>query len=317
MTLKTKATVALACTVSAVCILGASHQAFGAINYSPVGNVWDCSLSGGGQKGLAMINFNDDGTFTGFQILSTIPRTVQKPDPTYGRTPNGNAGRGGAVAPPVAPPVVINHTNLFGFAHIDGSWRYDLKGRVVGFYTIRVTVDGGETYDTQGIGVLAKVSPNKKITIIASTPSGSVTYTGVPAKEMPDLSGSWYGTKVKNKQKLQEFFSLSSFALDNPWAEAYPELSTFPNVYFTSDGMGPGYNFIGIAMYSSRKQVAFAFQASPDVPEDPEDPDAEVSTTLSAVLGSISIRKTFTKVSATGIEEPNNTISYTAAMTAE
>ena len=63
---------------------------------------------------------------------------------------------------------------------------------------------------------LAKVTPHKRITLLAYTSLGTITYSGSPAKDVADMSGPWYGTKVKSKQKIQEFFTLDSFAIDNP-----------------------------------------------------------------------------------------------------
>lgn len=302
---------------SAVCLIGASSEAIAAVNYSPVGPVWDCSISGGGQKGLAFISFNDDGTFTGYQILTYLPKSPTKTDPTYGRTPQEEATRGSSSTRggssgsdnggSTATPAI--RTNLFGFAQMIGPWRYDLKGRVVGFYTVNVDADtASDNTVTHGIGYQAKVSPGKRITLIASTPTGTVTYSGIPAKDMPDLSGAWYATKARNKQKLQEFFTLGSFALDNPWAEAFPDLTTFPNVYFTSDGQGPGYSFIGIAMFSVRKQVGFVFNTTAD---------GSTNGVLSSTFGAAAVKKTYIKVSSNGVEEPAVPINYTALLTSE
>lgn len=320
----TSATALARAAALALSVLGSVVAAQAVNNYSPSDVDWDCAISGGGQKGLAVIRFSEDGTFIGYQILTANPKSATWTDPTYGRTPvvagrgaveTGRGTSGSSVTPTAATggatsTLVVPRTNLFGFAQISGPWRYDLKGRVVGFYSLQVASADAEegVAETHGIGFTAKVSPGKRLTLLASTPGGSVTYSGAPVKDMPDLTGSWYATKVKNKQKLQEFFSLNSFAIDNPWIEAFPELATFSNMYFTSDGQGAGYSFMGAAIFSVRKQMALVFQTLPS---------GATNGVLSTTLGSVAVKRTYVKVSSTGVEEPYSPISYTAVLTAE
>jgi len=307
----------LAATTVASMALASLTQA--ATPQDPTLEYWDCAISGAGQKGLATIVFNGDGTFTGYQILTANPKATSSSttatrgteDTDYGRTSSGRSSGSSSSSSSSgssSSTTVVSRTNWFGFGQVSGPWRYDIKGRVVGFFTAEIGGEGEEAEPIiEGVSFIAKVTPHKRITLTAYTSLGTITYSGTPAKDVADMSGGWYATKIKNKQKFQEFFTLDSFAVDNPLTELYPDLMTYPNIYFTSDGTGPGYSFLGAAMFSARKQAAFVFQSTPT---------AATNTSLSATYGPYSIRKSFTKAATSGAEEPYTAISYTATLSA-
>lgn len=133
---------------------------------------------------------------------------------------------------------------------------------------------------------------DKRLTLVATTPFGKTLYRGVPAQELQDISGDWYGVKTQNGVAFQEFFSLS-----NPFFNIYDVV-----------GAGPGYSYHGVAMLSSRKKISFAFGMDPPLPTDPV-------TVVRAVTGPFNVRKIEAKTR--GYDQPSgvftNRISFKAA----
>lgn len=277
----------------------AVQQTSAAVPASPVGPIWDCIISGGGQQGLAFLTFADDGTFNGFEVLSArrVSSTSSNPRGPFtdtGRTfESGNTNR-------------VGTTNLFGFAAISGPWSYDERGRLLGSFT--VTVDRGESAEESAIHALSftgTVVPERRLTLVGSTPHGRVTYSAVPYRETPDYGGSWYGTKIRNKQALLEYFGLTSLMNNNPFGDVYPEISNFPGIYYTEDTQGAGYSSRGFVMISPRKKIGFALLSTPL---------DSTNSVLSATYGSYSVRGGVLKASTTGLEEPSTPITFKAVL---
>ena len=249
---------------------------------SPVGPTWDCLMSGSGQQGIAFLTFSNDFTFSGYELLVGKQST---PSSGGGRNPGGDVGRTSSTD--TNAPVGTG-TNLFGFGTVNGPWSYDVKGRVIGYFlqlvnqqtsiitnyettvlqitnydttTIPPTPIGityttnynttfttNTTATTNGISFTAKVQPGKHLSLVASTPNGKVTYNGVPQDQKPipaPIAGSWYGAKKENQQSFVEFFNLLPTAVQN--------------LYYTTNGSGPGYKFGGYSMVSVKKKMGFAF----------------------------------------------------------
>jgi hypothetical protein len=260
-------------------------------------NDWDCVMSGS-RDGIAFLSFSSDGTFRGYEFLVLrVPKASSSNDPTQSRNGGGDAGRGGVPnsSPTNTLPV---HTNLFGslpFPQADagdggtiavgipaGQWGFDIKGHIIGYFTelsgydvcvtnvsfftnlstipptvlILTNVDCARL--TNAVSFTGTVSAGKRLTLVASTPGGRVTYRGVPiapvasdsgvspAIGIPDMSGSWYGTKIDHTLPYNEFFQLNS-STDHP---------DVPNVYDVV-GAGPGYTYAGHAMISRQKKMGF------------------------------------------------------------
>ena len=106
---------------------------------------------------------------------------------------------------------------------------------------------------TNAISFVGKVVPDKRITLVCTTPFGKTLYRGVPFQELQDISGDWYGVKTQNGVAYQEFFSLSN---------------GFANIYDVG-GAGPGYSYHGIAILSSRNKISFVFGMDPPLPTQP------------------------------------------------
>jgi hypothetical protein len=275
---------------------GLSANAQAQTPYPPTGTVWDCVLSGSGQKGIAFITFSDDRSFSGYQILSSSPESAQD---TEGRNLGGGIGRG----------IELNgntgNTNVFGFDQFGGPWAYDAKGRVIGNF-VQIAGESDEASDniTNSISFVAKVVPGKRLTLVASTSNGKITYKGVPHTDnMPSLGGAWYGTKQVKGQSFTEFYTFASMAESNPFEESYPDLSEYPGIYYTFDGEGPGYEIVGFSMLSSQKKIAFAFQNYAP---------GSTNGTLNASFGSFSTSsKGVPKATTSGVEAPDKAIHYT------
>ena len=110
---------------------------------SPVGTVWDCVISGK-RNGIAYLTFSTDGggTLSGYEILvPTRPisaRTVLVTDSL------GSNGLG------VRPAPASGTTNIYGFFPVNGSWGFDSKGRLIGFF-VEVAGMGACTTNTTPI----------------------------------------------------------------------------------------------------------------------------------------------------------------------
>jgi hypothetical protein len=276
----------------------AGHRAHAQMVASPVGTTWDCVLSGSGQKGIAFITFTTEpgsglGSFSGYQILAPAVTGNKEID---GRNLAGGIGR----QIEITKTNSAVSTNLFGFDQFEGNWNYDVNGKVIGHFA-QVAGGGGSNPVTNSISFTAKVVPEKRLTLVASTPAGKVTYKGVAyTGTAPSFDGAWYGTKEIKQQWFTEFYTFTSVAESNPFPESLPDLSNYPRIYFTQDGIGPSYEIEGFAMVSSQKKAAFAFQSY-----------AGTNGVLNASFGSLSGSGAKLKASSAGVESPDTTIRYT------
>jgi hypothetical protein len=165
------------------------------------------------------------------------------------------------------------------------------------------TITPGPGTSTNLISFVGTVVPNKRLALVASTSFGKVTYSGVPlVPSRYDLGGPWYAYKTQS-QPVLEFFSLTPFTASNPWSVEYPDLSQFPNIYYTSDGIGPASSFFGISMLSTRNRVGFAFETTPS---------GASNVVLSATYGTLSASRRATNAVTKGIEEPLTSTSFKA-----
>jgi len=242
---------------------------------SPVGTTWDCIMSGP-REGIAYLEFFDDFTFVAYEFL--VPKASAGNTSgvggsrNYGGSPRDNGGGGSTN---------VSAHQIFGGNVQTGPWNYDNKGRVIGFFTeiantcttntpVAIATNdvcvGENTFTltnlvgeivcytngrvctptlTNAVVFTARVVEGRRLTFVLTTPSGKVTYRGVPAIELPDVSGNWYATKKQGGHSYTEFFTLENQFL--------PEI---PNLYNVV-GAGPGYSYSGIATISSQKKVAF------------------------------------------------------------
>lgn len=329
-----------AVAIAALLALG-GFTAAGEQAFNPVGPTWDCLLSGSGQQGIAFITFSNDFTFSGYQLLvgkqsaasssSGAANDERSSGGDVGRFPESNTGFSGG-------------TNLFGFGSLSGPWRLDDKGRVIGYFlqvvnqqtsittNYETTVLDTPIYDTNttpptvighiyttnynttfttntagttnGVSFSAKGVQGKRLNLVSSTPNGKVTYNGVPQNQKPipaPISGRWYGAQKKNHQTFVEFFDLLPTAVRN--------------IYFTTNGEGPGFKFAGYSMVSVKKKMGFALATfegfgTNDVPIDAE---GNISGgVLSATMGGVSYPKQGPKANTKGFEQPITPINFQA-----
>jgi hypothetical protein len=98
---------------------------------------------------------------------------------------------------------------------------------------------------TNAVNFTGKAVPLKRLTLTCKTSLGTVTMRGVPAVNLIDLSGLWYGVKKQKGTTWYEFLSLTNSLIE-------------PNTYWV-DGSGAGYTYFGVAGLSSKKKIALAF----------------------------------------------------------
>ena len=102
---------------------------------------------------------------------------------------------------------------------------------------------------TNGVSFIGRAVPSRRLTLVASTSNGKVTYRGVPfVTNLTDLSGDWFATRVVKKQSFLENFTFA------PAGDPF-----LPNIYLASNGTGPDYDLQAIALLSSHKKVGMAF----------------------------------------------------------
>ena len=144
----------------------------------------------------------------------------------------------------------ITGTTTVPFPNPDGS---------ITFYTTNVTlfVTNAATVTcttnigvTNGVSFIGRAVPGKRLTLVASTPNGKVTYRGTPFQtNLTDLSGDWLATRVVKKQSFLENFTLA------PVGDPF-----LPNIYNATSGTGPDYELRATVFLSSHKKVGLFFQ---------------------------------------------------------
>ena len=307
----------------------------------PYGTTWDCVLSGSGQQGIAFLTFSNDFTFTGYELLvgkqssssQSSSGTGNSDNPNY--RPNSDITGRNDYSSTNAP--VGSGTNLFGFGQISGPWHYDNKGRVIGyfiqiidqqttittnyeivevsystntppfttnvvFYRTNITYLTNTAGTTNGISFSAKVVSGKRLNLVSSTPNGKVTYKGVPQSKSPGpIAGSWIGNKKQNKQDIAEFFTLLPTAVRN--------------IYYTTNGEGPGIKFGGVSMVSVQNKMGFAFSTFQNLGTNDVPVDANGNITggnLSATIGGLTFPKKGTRANTKGFEQPISPVTFQA-----
>jgi hypothetical protein len=231
----------------------------------------------GTRNGLAYLTFTSNFTFTATEVL--VPK---KPQPSSVPAPGDSRGTAGDSRNPNEPFTststttsgLTNNTSIFGFiTNVDGTWTFDDQGRVFGYFAEKlpgpcvtngfILVTNGLTVETNPIvdcsstvtttvSFNGKVSPDgRHLQLVCSTSIGKVTYRGVPAVQLTDFSGPFFGVKKGNGiPVINETFSLS-----------LETNAPIPNLYDVT-GMGPGYDYIGVALVSSQNRMGFVSGAT-------------------------------------------------------
>jgi hypothetical protein len=264
----------------------------------PTTVTWDCVMAGP-RQGIAYLNFASDNTFTGFEILVPKARKSSSDD-------RGSGSRGDEDEPSVPG------TQTFGAGPIEGVWSFDAKGRIIGHFietsTLENCVTNAFAISTNGVGIsdpnqycvftngnticytnqvtcsavtnqisfVGTVVTGQRLNFVCSTPFGKVSYRGVPAVVLTDLSGSWYGVKKQDNLSYIEFFSMTPTGI--------------PNIYDVV-GFGPGYTYSGNSALSVHRKFGFVVGI---------DPNSEV---IRAVIGSFNARRMTSKTR--GWEQPD------------
>jgi hypothetical protein len=162
------------------------------------------------------------------------------------------------------------------------------------------TTQVGTAENTNVVSFSGTSTLAKRLTLLCNTTFGKVTYTGVGAKPGADVSGNWIGNKKENGLPQNEFFSLASFSTGNPFASDFPDIANFPNMYFTTNGVGAGYVFNGVAMVSHQKKMGFIF--------------VNGDGTMRTMMGPIKPTRFGPTAKTKGIEEPFTLVNFTATL---
>ena len=303
---------------------------------SPIGTTWDCLMSGSGQQGIAFITFSNDFTFGGYQLLVGKQSAVNSSSAVSPDDRNSGGSTGRSTETTVSP--VGGGTNLFGFGPINGPWRFDTKGRLVGYFVellnqqtsittnYETTVLETPIYDTNttpptligksystnysttfttnttattnAVSFTAKVSSGKHLSLVSSTPYGKVTYNGVPQNQKP-IPAPISGSWYGAKKENRQT-SVEFFNL-------FP--TDVLHIYGTTNGQGPGLSFYGYAMVSVQKKMGFAFQTFQGTITNFTD---AAGGALSATLGGISYPSKGAKANTKGFEQPIIPINFQA-----
>jgi hypothetical protein len=340
-------------------LLGGSTQTSLAVSADPsTGSsfTWDLQSTGSGQRGIAFLTFSNNQTFRGYQMWASVPPVTNSASNGRGGSVTGRGGSGGS-----------GKTNefMFGFSPVTGVWTMNLKGQIVGFFSVvlnvtsevtnyhaatisetitnaqtsdrtnlfisfgdgqatvttnfawanppgyiqaytfvntNITIDVASAEQTNAISFTGTSRIGRSLTLMCSTTFGKVTYTGGPLVVGPNLTSPWFGTKRVNSQQFNELFNTVSFQVDNPFAPSFPDIANFPNLYFTTNGIGAGYTFTGIVMLSKQKQIGFTMV------------EDRGTGSLRSSIGSFRLSKKAVTAKTVGIQDPLTRIDYNAEM---
>jgi hypothetical protein len=121
---------------------------------------------------------------------------------------------------------------------------------------------------------------------------------------LPNFEGwSGYGLKRQNGTQYTEFFGLHSFSGGNPLPVDLPGIADFPNIYYTTNGVGPSYNLSGVVVVSKQHNIGFVFWET-----------VGSNTTLRATVGSFVNNARITRGITRGVIEPSTIIRFDATL---
>jgi hypothetical protein len=224
----------LASAAVAIWFGGTAVSTIAATN-SPVGN-WDIYFSGG-QKGVALINFNVDHTVDGIEIHAPgkVPKVLDPGIRGVFNNPEDPRGLGG----------LTNSYNFhYGSATISGNWAYDLKGKLIGVITLTSenSTNGWHFRGTVGAGANPKIT---LATVHAATSTKSVL-RGVPRQALPDISGTYFQAGSATKAFTRTKVAFNQLLTLTP--------SGFPNIYEVEEH-GAGYEGSGFAIVTKNNYL--------------------------------------------------------------
>jgi len=199
-------------------------------------------------------------------------------------------------------------TNLFvsftnGQANVTTNFAWQNPPGYTQIYVIQntnFTIGVGSAESTNAVSFRGTSTFQKRLTLICSTSFGKAIFNGVPAVQGIDLSGFWIGTKRDNGLQSTEFFTLVSSTVANPFPAEFPDAANFPNIFFTSDGVGPGYTFSGVVMISRQRNVGFTFFQDNGI--------------MTSTVGSLRPSSTGPVANTRGIGDPLDRVDFKAAL---
>ena len=304
---------------------------------------WDCLITGAhGERGIMFLTFFTNKfdsygnySFTMRQIHTKVPASSVKVPVTITNTPDsggrggsasgrgGDTGSGGLInlnngtIPGAGTNISGAGTNIYGYLELNGtngvgSWGYDYKGNILGFYVelvIDTVTDTNITYITNQVSFIGKVTPNKRFTALySSTVGGNGKYAGLPLKPVTlnvnghvgqDLSGPWTGDEIIGPVDMVELFTMTN--------------SGFTNSYnIVGDGPGYSLNFTNSippkfskCLVSSQKKIAFSNHKYTN-------PTNSAANTQRATFGPLSNSTIVAGGKTKGLIDPGSNVVYNA-----
>jgi hypothetical protein len=234
--------------ILSACIFYATFGWLGAVAQAqPIVDVWNVNISGiviG--TGYLYFDVGNPNTVKGYIIIKPNRKTN-----------------------PLNQPAVFD----FGFFGVTGQWFNGPKNTVGGFFS------GGSAeipFDVTSFSASVKTSStSKKLTMKATTTDGPMKVSGTPAIPLvlPDLTGTWTATVLKDGVKFNEIFDLALAPsvcvlvdfTDPTNPECFDSVPAF-NTY-TMAGNGPSYelgkpanNEPGMVVLSARNQIGLVVE---------------------------------------------------------
>lgn len=330
----------------AVLLLAGGFASLGSaqsVPHSPVGTTWDCLVSGSHQRGIAVLTFSDDGsgfggTFVGYKLSTTDPVTPSVPDVGRGGEDVGRSGTTGTTSGTSSN----SQTLIFGYSPIDGTWTYDDRGRVIGFFNetltegnltwpcaenVRVVSDTGLTNtisfcftSSQFVtNVVFSDGTNKVFTFttnqipVGTTTTNSQNFVGSvsPGKHISLRSISPAGnitfSGIPIKTNLPDFsghyFGYKTLSGQPSSLVTFDMVPNGLNFYSVSNGIGANFSFFGVSAVSSQKRIGFALMSTAA---------GSTENVLSAAVGSYTSNHHTTNAVTTGLESPGNKMKFNA-----
>jgi hypothetical protein len=214
---------------------------------SPAGGdgikTWDLVITGV-KKGSAYLTFYADGTIAGYALVTPTPLSKKGVEASLGCT------------------------------DVQGEWGFDSRGKIVGYLNNHPASEA--RLDIRSF--TANVSENK-MTLKGSAAEGGLKFSGVPAGEVPDLTGLWTLTvkKLEGEKKTANIEMVTAYPFDG-------------NLFYL-EGAGANMCVSGWGMVSYNKTFSISINEA-KAPESGICADVEVgSGTGIAAVGTVDLGK--------------------------
>ncbi len=205
-----------------------------------------------------------------------------------------------------AKPVKKNAPAQFdvGFFFLIGQWTIDASGTVTGF------LSGGSAAVPLDISFTAKGTDFTSISMTGTSTNGPIHMKGIPVSKVfvPDLSGSWHATVVKDGTDFVELFDLTPSAdicldITGP-GSCDLTLGAF-NLYDMINAAGPGYVIIGNVLGSSGGQIGVVVE---ELSVNKDDGSVADSGPVRSVTGKLNAKKLPFSAGMSGADDNHSSV---------